>query len=672
MTSSIKKEIEELRKQILDHDYRYYVLAEPIISDEEYDKLMRKLQELEKKYPEYITPDSPTQRITDQVTKVFPVVKHSIPMLSLSNTYDEDEILDFDRRIKEALEGEPYKYVCELKFDGVAVSLIYENDTFVRGATRGDGFQGDEITQNLKTIRSIPMRLRDTQYNLHSIEVRGEVFMKRADFQRINEERSLAGEKTFVNPRNLAAGTLKLQDPKLVAQRPLNFTAYYLFTKDTKLVSHFKNLQILKDLGFPTSEHSRLCNNIKEVIAFWKEWENKRNELPFDIDGIVVKVDSIQQQERLGAIAKSPRWAVAFKFPSRQAETKLKAIRLQVGRLGTITPVADLEPVFLGGTTVSRATLHNEDYIHELDIRIGDTVILEKGGDVIPKVTAVVKDKRPPGTEPFKFPQKCPECHSQIFRPKGEANYYCENSNCPAQVKGRIAHFASRAAMDIEGLGDANIDQLVNEGLLHNCADIYDLHKHYKKLLTLERWGEKKAQNLIKSIEESKNRPFDRVVYALGIRHAGLSIAQLLVDNFPTIEQLMEATEEELQSIQGIGPQIAESIVRFFADKNNIKIIERLRNAGLQMALKKRAVVKSGAFLGKSFVLTGTLSSMTREEAKEKIEALGGKVLSTVSKKTDFVIVGTEPGSKLEKAKKLGIHLIDEQKFINMLMQGET
>lgn len=672
MTSSIVKELEKLRQEILEHDYRYYVLAQPVISDEEYDKLVKKLQELERAYPELISPDSPTQRITDQITKEFPVVRHSFPMLSLSNTYNEDEIRDFDQRIKETLKGESYQYVCELKFDGVAVSLVYENGIFVRGATRGDGTQGDEITQNLKTIRSIPIRLRNIQNSLHALEVRGEVFMRRGDFQRVNEERRLAGEKTFVNPRNLTAGTLKLQDPKLVSQRPLNFMAYFLHIKDTIATSHYENLLLLKNMGFPTSEHSKICKSIEEVIAYWKEWESRRSELSYDIDGIVVKIDSIQQQEKLGAIAKSPRWAVAFKFPSRKAETKLKAIRLQVGRLGTITPVADLEPVFLGGTTVSRATLHNEDYIHELDIRIGDTVIVEKGGDVIPKVSAVILKNRSPEIQPFIFPKKCPECNSNIFRPDYEANYYCENTNCPAQIKGRIEHFASRGAMDIEGLGEANVDQLVKINLLQNCADIYDLHKHFKKITTLEKWGQKKVQNLMDAIEKSKDRPFDRVIYALGIRHVGQSMARCIVDNFPTIEQLIDVSEEEIQSIQGIGPQIAESVIRFFADKHNRHIIERLRAAGVQMSAKKKPALKSKEFAGKNFVLTGKLESMTREEAKSGIELLGGKVTSSISSKTDFVIIGSEAGSKLEKAKKLGIPLIDEQKFINMLKKSES
>jgi DNA ligase (NAD+) len=667
MSSSIQKEIEALSRKILDHDYRYYILAQPTISDEEYDRLMRRLQELERQYPALATSDSPTQRVGGQITKEFSPVTHAVPMLSLSNAYSEGEVRDFDRRIRETLGNETYQFVCELKFDGIAISLRYEDGIFVQGATRGDGTQGDDITQNLKTIRSIPIRLRPVRNGLRTIEVRGEVFMKRVDFQRMNEERQLAGEKLFVNPRNSAAGTLKLQDPKVVAQRPLNFIAYFLRTDDLNLTGQYKNLQYLRELGFPTSEHTNICPSINDVINFWKEWEHRRDDLPYDIDGVVVKVDSLQQQERLGAVAKSPRWAVAFKFASRQAETQLKAIRLQVGRLGTVTPVAELEPVFLGGTTVSRATLHNEEYIRELDIRLNDIVVVEKGGDVIPKISGVNIRKRQGGLKVFRFPNQCPECQSTLFRSEGEANYFCENSECPAQVKGRIEHFASRGAMDIEGLGEAVVDQFVCLGLLKNCADLFDLHTHQETILTLNRWGKKSAHNLFNAIERSKTRPFSKVVYALGIRHIGASIAQVLVDNFNTIEQLIAATESDLRFLQGIGPQIAESVVRFFADNHNQRIVHRLKNAGVQMIEKKTRARLSQQFANKSFVLTGALSTMTREEAKQRIESRGGKVVSSISKKTDFVVVGTDAGSKLEKAKTLGIHLLDEQKFLNML-----
>ena len=667
MSPSIQKEIETLRAEIVDHDYRYYALAQPIISDEQYDQLMHRLQELERKHPEFITPDSPTQRIGDQVVKEFPTVTHVVPMLSLSNTYNEEDLYDFDRRVREGLSGDSYRYVCELKFDGVAVSLRYEHGILTQGATRGDGIHGDDITQNLKTIGSIPLRLRALPKGLRVVEVRGEVYMKRTDFQRMNEERQLAGEKTFVNPRNSAAGTLKLQDPKIVALRPLNFIAYFLRSDDARFTDHKKNLQLLKGFGFSTSEHTKLCTSLDEVLEYWKEWERRRDELPYDIDGVVVKVDSLQQQERLGAVAKSPRWAVAFKFASRKAETTLKSITLQVGRLGTITPVAELEPVFLGGSTVSRATLHNVDYIRELDIRPGDIVVVEKGGDVIPKISAAVSERRTSKIQPFRFPKECPICHSMLFLPEGEANYYCENSDCPAQVKGRIKHFASRSAMDIEGLGEAIVDQFVNMGFLRNCADLYDLSTHRSELLSLDGWGEKSIQNLFNAIEASKTRPFSRVIFGLGIRHIGINIAQLLVDNFRTIEQLIGATEYDLQSIQSVGPRIAESVVRFFNDQHNRRIIDRLKAAGVHMAnLRKHARI-SRQFAGKSFVLTGALESMTREEARQKIESLGGKLVAQVSRNTDYVVVGSEAGSKRKKAESLGILLLDEQKFLTLL-----
>lgn len=666
-SAAVVKRIEQLRNELREHDYRYYVLAQPTISDEEYDRLMRELISLEQEYPLLVTPDSPSQRVGGQPTKEFPTVTHAVPMLSLSNAYSEDEFLDFNRRVKSMLGGEPYEYVCELKYDGVAISLIYEDGILVRGATRGDGVQGDDITQNLKTVRSIPLRIRSDERNSRDLEVRGEVFMTREDFKRMNEERELEGEKIFVNPRNAAAGTLKLQDSKLVARRPLKFVAYFLRSERGGVETHMDGLKTLQRLGFPVSEHARLCKSAESVITYWKEWEEKRDSLPFDIDGIVVKVNSLRQQETLGAIAKSPRWAIAFKFASRKAETVLKGIRLQVGRVGTVTPVADLEPVFLGGTTVSRATLHNEDYIRELDIRPGDAVIVEKGGDVIPKVSAVVKEKRKAGTKPFQMPHTCPECNSKIYRPEGEANYYCENTECPAQVKGRIIHFAHRGAMDIEGLGEAIVDQLVSLGFVKNYADLYDLHTKKSRLLQLERWGEKSVQNLLDAIEESKMQPYSRLLYALGIRHVGEGVAQLIVRHVPSLHELMETEREDLEKIQGIGPRIAESIYRFFRDPHNRRIIERLEKAGVQTKEKVRRISSPSPFAGKTVVLTGGLESMSREEAKKKIELLGGKVTSSVSRNTDLVVAGVDAGSKLQKAKELKIRIIDENEFLHLL-----
>jgi len=662
----IIERVEELRRQIREHDYRYYVLAEPIISDFEYDMLMRELIELERQYPELVTPDSPTQRVGGAPTKEFPTVMHPVPMLSLNNAFTIEEIRDFDRRVAELLEGEKYRYVAELKFDGVAVRLKYENGILVLGATRGDGVQGDDITNNIKTIRSIPLRLINPDEKFLNIEVRGEVYMNKVDFEKLNEERERLGEKIFANPRNATAGTLKLQDPKLVAQRPLRFFAYYLMAEGVELESHYENLQILKRLGFPVCEHVKLCESIDEVIEFWRYWEERRDELPYEIDGIVVKVDSIRQQEILGAIAKSPRWAIAFKFTPRQAQTKLLGITLQVGRVGTITPVAELQPVPLGGVIITRATLHNEDYIKEKDIRVGDTVIVERSGEVIPKIVGVVLEKRPPDAVPFVFPKNCPVCGGPIERPAGEANYYCENPECPAQVRARIEHFASRGAMDIEGLGEAIVDKLVTLGFLKNYADIYDLHKHKAKLVRIEGFGEKSVQNLLNSIENSKKQPFHRVLYALGIRYVGSETAKLLADAFGSIDKLMNASVEQISSVYGIGPRIAESVYKFFHDERNLELIKRLKEAGLNFEVKPEEKAKK-KLAGKTFVFTGTLKNFTREEAKEKVEELGGKVSNSVSRKTDYVVVGENPGSKYDKARQLGVKIITEEEFLELI-----
>ncbi len=656
--------IHNLREELRQHDYKYYVLSQPSVSDFKYDVLMKELIDLEKQYPDQITPDSPSLRIGGEPTKEFPTVTHEIPMLSLANTYSEEELLDFDRRVASILGKEPYRYIAELKIDGVAISLNYKDGIFVRGATRGDGVQGDDITNNLKTIRSIPLKVSSGKDLPSSFEVRGEIYMTKKDFERMNEERSIAGEKIFVNARNSTSGTLKMQDPKIVAQRKLNMFSYFLRTTDIPLSSHFNNLRLLTKLGFVVNENIRLCKSIADVKTFCDEWGVKRSSLPYDIDGVVVKVDALVQQEELGAVAKSPRWAIAYKYPAQQMETKLKAITLQVGRIGTITPVAELEPVFVGGTTVSRATLHNEDYIRELDIRINDTVIVEKGGDVIPKVSEVNLKKREKNSSPFKFSQKCPECGAKIFRPHDEAAYYCENFECPAQVRGRIEHFAQRRAMNIEGLGEAVIDLLVRENLIHNIADLYDLKKN--QIASLERMGEKSAQNLIDGIEASKELPFHRLLFGIGIRFVGEGVAKLIANEFRSIEKLRKATEDELTAVDGIGPRIAESVVRFFKDKQSLQLVDRLIKAGLQTKAEKKKISNS-SIAGKTFVLTGGLGSMSRDEAKEKIESLGGKSSSSVSKKTDFVIVGTDAGSKLQKAQELGVKTITEKEFLAMI-----
>lgn len=669
MKTNPQKRIEELRRLIREHDYRYYVLAQPVISDYEYDKLYKELVELEKTYPEYVTPDSPTQRVGSDITNEFKPVAHRIPMLSLSNTYNEEELYDFNRRVKEGLpENEKVEYVCELKIDGVSVSVIYEKGILVRAATRGDGTTGEEITNNVKTIKSLPLSVKTEVegYRLEDVEVRGEIYMELDDFEKINAERELNGEKTFANPRNLVAGTIKLLDPKAVAKRPLKIFVYYLYSQSETLESQYQNLKLLEAMGLPVNPNYRLCGSIEDVIEFCREWEEKRFTLPYEIDGAVVKVNSIRQQQILGSIAKSPRWAVAFKFKARQEKTKLKKIVWQVGRTGTLTPVAELEPVFLAGSTISRATLHNIDEIRRKDIREGDTVVIEKGGDVIPKVVSVDLSRRPENSVEVKLPDKCPVCNSKLFKPEGEVAIYCENPACPAQIKGRIAHFASRGAMDINGLGESLINLFVDLGFLKDYADVYSLKTKRDELIKIERLGEKSVDNLLKSIEESKNRSFDKVLFALGIRYVGAGAAQKLAEHFGSIDQLMKADEEEIESIQDIGPSISKSIKRFFSDPKNLDIIERLRKAGLKFKMDEQKKI-SDKLGGKSFVLTGALSSMSRDKAKELIIANGGKVLSAISKNTDYLVAGEKAGSKLDKARKLGVKIISEDEFLNMI-----
>ncbi len=660
----IRREHQKLCEEIREQDYRYYVLAEPTISDYEYDQLMNRLLALEKEYFDLITPDSPSQRVGGKPTKEFTSVVHHIPMLSLSNTYSEEELYDFDRRVKELLEIDQMKYTAELKLDGVAISLRYENGIFIQGVTRGDGIQGDDVTNNLRTIRSLPLRIRANPLKLASFEVRGEVIMKKADFARMNSEREMSGEKLFANPRNSAAGTVKLQDPKIVAERSLDAFVYFLYTNDIKLQSQGKNLTVLREMGFPINPHHRLCKSIQEVKSFCDDWETKRESLPYEIDGAVVKVDAIAQQDQLGTIAKSPRWAIAYKFSARQTQTLLKGITLQVGRIGTITPVAELEPVLLAGSTISRATLHNEDFINELDLRIGDTVVIEKGGDVIPKVSSVVLEKRHKGCTPFRFPTHCPECNSMLIKPQDEVAYYCENIECPAQVRGRIEHFASRGAMDIEGLGEAIVDTLVSEGFIKTFADLYSLHERRNDLIEIERFGKKSVENLLEGIEKSKRQSFEKILYALGIHFVGQGVAKILVSRFGAIEELMKVTIDDLTTISGIGPRIAESIVRFMNDPTSKEFIERLSKAGVNLRSEKKVLVhKSDFFLNKTFVLTGALSRYTRDEAKQLIEERGGKVTGSVSKKTDYVLAGTEAGSKLTKAAELGVNILSEEEF---------
>jgi DNA ligase (NAD+) len=657
-----KKEIERLRKEINYHNYRYYVLNDPVISDYEYDMLYKRLVELEKQFPHLITPDSPTQRVGGEPLKEFKTVIHEIPMLSLDNTYSYDELKEFDKRIRKTVPK--VRYLCELKVDGVAVSLLYREGKFFRGATRGDGHKGDDITQNLKTIKTLPLNLLTTDKDFLNIEVRGEVFLTKKQFLELNKEREEAGEPLFANPRNAAAGSLKLLDPKEVAKRNLDIFIHTIPKPPSeKYDSDYLVLKKLKEIGFKVIPHSEVLNSIDEVIAYCEEWKDKKEELPYEVDGIVVKVDSFKHRFELGETIKSPRWAVAYKYPPKQATTKIKNIYVQVGRTGILTPVAEFEPVFLSGTTITHATLHNYDEIKRKDVRIGDWVIIEKAGEVIPQVVKVVKEKRTGKEKEFKMPETCPVCGGKVVKEADEVAYRCINASCPAQIKRRIIHFASRQAMDIEGLGEKWVNILVDKGLIKDFADIYKLKK--SDLLKLERMGEKSSENLLKAIEQSKNRPFHRVLYALGIRHVGLGTAQILANVFNNIDELMKASKERLAAISGIGPIVAESIYNFFHTKENIELINKLKEVGINFEREKKEEKKILA--GKTFVVTGTLKNFTRQQIHELILSLGGNVGTSVSKRTDYLICGAEPGSKLEKAKELGVKIISEEEFLAMI-----
>jgi len=661
--SEIIKKVRLLKDKITDADYKYYTLASPDIDDYKYDMMMKELGELEKLYPGLRSDDSPTQRVSGEPAKNFKTVQHRIPMLSLSNSYNFDELIEFDRRVKNILENRKYEYICELKFDGIAISLIYSDSKLVTGATRGDGFKGEDVTQNIRTVRSIPLSLKSGR--LRNFEVRGEIFFKKDDFIKINEEQELKGDKIFANARNTAAGTLKLKDSRIVASRPLNFFSYYIYSEEIKIKSHLESIKLLEELKFPVNSHYKKAASINEVKEFCDEVEKLRDHLPYEIDGVVIKVNSIQEQEILGSVSKSPRWAVAYKFKAKEAETKLKDIFCQVGRIGTVTPVADLQPVFLAGSTISRATLHNFDEIKRKDIRVGDYVKIEKGGDVIPKVLSVIKERRGKDSKPYKIPEKCPVCNTKLEKPEEEVYYYCPNYNCPAQVQGRIEHFVHRNAMEIEGLGESIIEIFLEKGYIKNYSDIYDLKNHKEELTSLERFGEKSIENILSAIEESRNKPFDKVLFAIGIRHIGERTAKTLANNFGSMDNLSKATEEEIQSIHEIGPKIAQSVAKFFKDKKNVELINKLKDAGLQFeSEKKKNPVKVNENVNnKTFVLTGTLENYKRDEAQKIIEDLGGRVSSSVSKKTDYVLAGSEAGSKLDKAKDLGVKVLNEKEF---------
>ncbi len=676
MSSDIKQRLNSLKDEIRDHDYNYYVSADPVISDEEYDTLVNELEKLESKYPELITPDSPTQRVGKDLTKDFPHVTHKIPMLSLANTYNEEELFDFDKRVRNALpENEKVEYIVELKIDGASVSLNYVDGVLKTAATRGDGTIGEEITTNVKTIMTIPLRLKrddSVSYKLNNFEVRGEIFMNIDEFEKLNKVRSAKGEKLFANPRNSAAGTLKMLDPKIVAKRPLNNFIYSLISPEDNLGTHQKNLDVLKKLGFRVNPNYEKCKSIKDVVKVCNEFESLRDKLEYEVDGTVVKVNSIKQQEILGNIAKSPRWAVAFKFKAKQAFTAVNKIVWQVGRTGAVTPVAELEPVLLAGSTISRATLHNFDEIERKDIRVGDKVVIEKGGDVIPKVVSVILAERPDGSRTTKPPDECPVCSTKLFKPEDEVAYYCENHFCPAQVKGRLEHFASRGAMDIEGLGVSSIDVFVEKVFLNTYADIYKLKNLRSELIEIERMGKKSVDNLLNAIEISKQKPFDKVLFALGIRYVGAGVALKLAKHFKSLDNLLKATEEEMTEADEIGESISRSVKTFFSSKKNLKITNKLKKAGLNFKLSDDIYgqQKETVFTGKTFVLTGTLSKYSRDEASAKITELGGKVTSSVTNKTDYLIASEKAGSKLIKAKSLGITILSETDFIDLLNEA--
>ncbi|EGL83896.1 DNA ligase [Caldalkalibacillus thermarum TA2.A1] len=662
-----QKRLEELYEQIENHNYHYFVLDDPLISDQEYDALMQELIKLEEQFPELKKPNSPSERVGGEPLPYFEKVEHEIPMLSLANAFSEQDLRDFDRRVRQGLApGEEVEYVCELKIDGLAVSLRYENGQFVRGATRGDGTTGEDITQNLKTIRSIPLRLKEPV----DLEVRGEAYMPKAEFERINKLRAEQGLELFANPRNAAAGSLRQLDPKIAAERKLDIFLYGIAQiKGINVESHSEGLAVLERLGLKTNKERTIVKTVEDMLDFIQHWTENRAKLPYEIDGIVIKVNRYDQQQKLGATAKSPRWAIAYKFPAEEAVTILKGIEVNVGRTGAVTPTALLEPVTLAGTIVKRASLHNEDLIHEKDIRIGDHVVVKKAGDIIPEVVRSLKEKRTGAEQVYHMPESCPECGSELVRLDGEVAVRCINPQCPAQIKEGLIHFVSRQAMNIEGLGERIINQLYEHGLIRDVADLYYLTK--ADLLPLERMGEKSVENLLKAINNSKQNSLEKLLFGLGIRFVGAKAAKLLAQHFETMDRLMQATQDELEAIDEIGPKMAQSIVEYFAKPEVHETINRLKQAGVNMTYKGPKPVQAeeneSPFAGKTIVLTGKLEQMTREEAKEKLEALGAKVTGSVSKNTDLVIAGAKAGSKLEKAKQLNIEVIDEAELMKRL-----
>src|SRR5712691_4551524 len=670
-SKDLDQQNESLREKIRHHEYLYYVLDHPEISDAKFDELMQQLKDLEADHPELITADSPTQRVGGKPREGFVKVAHSSPMLSLDITYNEEELRAWERRVHELSGRTDVDYVCELKLDGMSLALIYEDGRLVRGITRGDGSIGEDVTLNVRTVRSVPLSIPREKLQKAGIppdfEVRGELLMPLAAFKKMNEERESKGLSLFANPRNATAGTVRQLESRVTAERRLDYFSYMLLKNGrTYFDRHSKTLDALDAAGFKVNLSRKLVHNIDEAWAFIREWEEKRESLPYEIDGIVIKVDRTALQDELGFTGKAPRWAIAYKYAARAGITKLEDIRVQVGRTGKLTPVAMLEPVLIGGTTVRNATLHNMDEIERLGLKIGDWVQVERGGDVIPKVAKVIDDKdHPRGTKEFVMPEKCPVCGTRVVRTEGEVDYRCVNANCPAKLRETILHFASRGVMNIDGMGDALVNRLTGRGLVKNVADIYKITK--ADLLQLERMGDKSAQNVLNEIEASKKLPLQRVIYGLGIRFVGERTAEFLAEHFGSMDALVNASQEELQEVKEVGPRIAQSIVEFFQERRNRELVQQLRSAGLSFTGNKKQ--RGTKLAGKTFVLTGTLARYTRDEAKKMIEDAGGKVASSVSKKTDYVVAGADAGSKLEKAKELGVKVVDEKEMEKLLRE---
>lgn len=663
---SVKEQIEALRSELEQHNYNYYVLSAPTISDKEFDEKMKELQDLEAAHPEYYDPNSPTQRVGSDLSKEFEQVQHRYPMLSLGNTYSEEEVRDFYERTERSL-NEPFEIVAELKYDGTSISLWYEKGRLVRAVTRGDGSKGDDVTANVKTIRSVPLRLRGNDYP-EEVEIRGEILLPWAEFDRLNKEREEQEEPLFANPRNAASGTLKQQNPAIVAARKLDAYLYYVLGEHLPAETHYGNLEAARRWGLKIPDVIKVCHNLQDIFDYIHYWDTERKNLPVATDGIVLKVNSLRQQKNLGFTAKSPRWAIAYKFQAERAETRLNSVSFQVGRTGAVTPVANLEPVLLAGTVVKRASLHNADIIEGLDLHIGDQVYVEKGGEIIPKIVGVNTEARTMMIgEKVRFITRCPECKTPLIRPEGEAAHYCPNdSGCPPQIKGRIEHFVTRKAMNIN-IGPETVEDLFNVGLVKNIADLYDLR--ITDLLTLERWAEKSARNLMNSLRESKAVPFERVLYALGIRYVGETVAKRLASSFHSIDRLMEASFEQLVDVDEIGDRIAQSVVAYFSDEENRQIVERLRAQGLQMEVSEEVLAnRSERLKGLTFVISGTFTQHSRDEYKAMIEQHGGKNTGSVSGKTSYILAGENMGpAKLEKAAKLGVRIIREDEFLKMI-----